>query len=281
MERSLIARGVLAGAVAGLVAWVFALILIEPVIDAAISYEGGAEEAYAKLDGIPGSGGEPLVSRAIQGNLGIGVGMVAFGIAMGALVAVAYALCLGRTGGVRPRPLALLVAAAGFLTIFALPFAKYPTSPPAASTDDTIRDRGTLFLVVLAVAVLGMIVAVVLGQALRSRFGTWNAAVLAGGGYLALIVVLFAVLPPLGHLGVNVAQTGFERSAETPLPIRDAAGTIVFPGYPADVLAEFRVYSLGAQLLLWGTLGLVFAPLADRALQRSAQGPPTRADAGV
>ncbi len=104
---------------------------------------------------------------------------------MGALVAVAYSLCLGRTGAVRVKPLALLVAAAGFVSVFLVPFAKYPTSPPAASTDDTIHDRGTLFLVVLGVAVLGLVAAVVVGQALKLKVGTWNASVIVGVGYLS------------------------------------------------------------------------------------------------
>jgi hypothetical protein len=40
----------------------------------------------------------------------------------------------------------------------------------------------------------------------------------------------------------------------------------VFPGFPADVLFNFRLYSIGAQLLLWATIGLVFAPMAERLL---------------
>lgn len=267
MERKLILRGILAGLVGGLLSWLFALWLAEPVIDAAIEYEGGRDEALAKLDGVPLEDGAPLVTRTLQGGLGIGVGMILFGIAMGALVAVAYSLCLGRTGAVRAKPLALLVAGAGFLTVFLIPFAKYPTSPPAASTDDTIADRGTLFLVVLGIAVLGLVAAVVVGQALKPKLGTWNAAVVAGAGYLAGIAVLFNVLPPPGHLSTNVAEAGFERSAETPLALKDEAGNIVFPGFPADVLAEFRAYSIGAQLILWSVIGLVFAPLADKVLR--------------
>lgn len=267
MERKLILRGILAGAVGGLLAWLFSLWLAEPIVDRAIEYEGARDEALAKLDGIPLDDGEPLISRAVQGGVGIGIGLVAFGIAMGALVAVTYSLCLGRTGALRARPLALLVAAAGFLTVFAIPFAKYPTSPPAASTDDTIHDRGTLFLVVLGIAVLGMVAAVVVGQALKPRLGTWNASVVVGLGYLVGIVLLFIALPPLGHLGVNVAEAGYERSAETPLPLRDDAGTIVFPGFPADVLAEFRAVSVGTHLILWSAIGLVFAPLAERVLR--------------
>ena len=43
-------------------------------------------------------------------------------------------------------------------------------------------------------------------------------------------------------------------------------GTIVYPGFPADVLFNFRLYSVAAQLLLWSVIGLIFAPLADRLL---------------
>lgn len=281
MEKKLILRGMLAGLVGGVLAWLFALWLAEPVVDAAIEYEGARDEALSKLDGLSNVGGAasdapPLISRTVQSGLGIGVGTILFAVAMGALVAVAYSLCLGRTGAVRARPLALLVTAAGFVTVFLIPFAKYPTNPPAASTDDTIRDRGTLFLVVLGVAVLGLIAAVVVGQALKGKFGTWTASVIAGVGYLVGIVVLFLVLPPLGHLSANVAATGFERSAETPPPLRDDTGNIVFPGFPADVLAEFRVYSVGTQLILWSVIGLVFAPLADRVLRERTGAEPAR-----
>jgi hypothetical protein len=43
-------------------------------------------------------------------------------------------------------------------------------------------------------------------------------------------------------------------------------GVIVYPGFPADVLYSFRLYSIAAQLVLWGAIGLIFAPLADRLL---------------
>jgi hypothetical protein len=40
----------------------------------------------------------------------------------------------------------------------------------------------------------------------------------------------------------------------------------VFPGFPADVLYHFRLSSIGAQLVLWAAIGLVFAPMAERLL---------------
>ena len=276
LEGRLLARGLLAGGAGGLTAFIFARVLAEPVIQRAIDYESGRDEAQSALDRAAGlavaaEGHDPF-SRHVQRNAGIGVGMVLFGIAMGALVAVAYALCLGRTGKIRPRPLALLVAAFGFLTVYLVPFAKYPANPPAIGHSETIRARGSLFLTVMLVGLVTAVLAVAIGQHLAKRFGSWNASLLAGGGFLAVMIVLFVALPPLGHLHANVAEYGRQRT-ETPLPLKDANGTIVFPGFPADVLAEFRVYSVAAQLILWSVIGIVFAPLAERVVSGKRAGP--------
>jgi predicted cobalt transporter CbtA len=58
---------------------------------------------------------------------------------------------------------------------------------------------------------------------------------------------------------------------ETPQPLRDAAGAIVYPGFSADVLYEFRLVSLGTQLVLWASIGLVFSTLAGRLLGERAE----------
>ena len=41
-------------------------------------------------------------------------------------------------------------------------------------------------------------------------------------------------------------------------------GTIVYPGFPADLLYTFRVASVAAQVILWATIGLTFGALAER-----------------
>src|SRR5438105_2968641 len=134
MEKRLLLRGALAGVLAGLLAFVFARIFAEPQIQAAIDYESGRDAAQAALDKAPGLPTEPagpdIFSRTIQANLGIDVGMIFFGIAMGALFAVVYTICVGRVGTIRPRTLALLVAAGGFLGVYLVPFIKYPANPP-------------------------------------------------------------------------------------------------------------------------------------------------------
>ncbi|GGF50407.1 hypothetical protein GCM10011519_25440 [Marmoricola endophyticus] len=275
MEKKLILRGALAGGLGGLLAFVFARIFAEPLIQQAIDYEEGRGEAQEKLDraaGLAVGGHEhEIFSRTIQADVGIGVGLIVFGVALGALFAVAYVICIGRTGNIRPRALALLVAAAGFVGFYLVPFMKYPANPPAVGNDDTIVQRTQLYLIMVAASLILMFVAVVLGQRLAKRIGTWPASMWAGLGFLVAVGVVMLVLPPLGHLDANVAEAG-KRATETPLPLRDPEGNIVFPGFPADVLAKFRVYSVTAQLILWATIGLVFAPLADRLLTGKRSG---------
>jgi predicted cobalt transporter CbtA len=274
MEKQLLGRGALSGALAGLLAFAFARIFAEPVIQKAIDYESGRDAVQAALDkaaGLPAEAAGPdIFSRTIQADVGIGVGLILFGAAMGTLFAIAYVICIGRTGNVRPRPLALLVAAAGFLALYLVPFVKYPANPPAIGHADTIRDRGTLYLITVACAVLFMMLAVYVGQNLQPRFGTWRASIFAALGFIVLMGIVMVILPPLGHLHSNVAEYG-RHTTETPLPLRGPDGKIVYPGFSADLLYRFRLYSIAAQLILWTTIGLVFAPLADRLLSQSRE----------
>lgn len=269
MEKKIILRGVLAGAVAGLLAFVFARIFAEPQIQAAIDYESArdaAQDALNKAAGLPvESAGPDIFSRTIQANVGIGVGIVFFGIAMGLLFAVVYALCLGRVGNIRARTLALLVAGGGFLGIYLVPFLKYPANPPSIGHPDTIGLRGALYVVMVCCSVLFLCLAIWLGRRLARRLGNWNAVLLAGAAFVVAIGIVMVILPPLGHLADNVREYGVQ-ATETPQPLRNAQGTIVFPGFPADTLFLFRLYSVAAQLVLWTALALVFAPLADRLL---------------
>ncbi len=272
MAKQLVLRGLLAGAIAGLLAFVFARIFAEPQIQAGIDYESGRDAAQTALDkaaGMPtGPAGTDIFSRTIQATLGIGVGMILFGIAMGALVAVTYAVCLGRVGNLRPRTLALLVAAGGFVSLYLVPFVKYPANPPSIGHPDTITERGGLYLLMVLCSVVFLVLAVWLGQRLQARWGNWNASLLAGATFMVATGIVMAMLPSLGHLATNAQQFG-DRATETPLPLINASGAIVYPGFPADVLFDFRLYSVAAQLILWGTIGLVFAPQAERLLRPS------------
>jgi Probable cobalt transporter subunit (CbtA) len=271
MEKRLILRGLIAGALGGLLAFVFARIFAEPQIQKAIDYESARDAAQEALDkaagqSVPAEGME-VFSRTIQANVGIGVALIFFGAAMGALFAVAYAICLGRTGRIRARNLAVLVAGGAFLSMYLVPFIKYPANPPAIGNGDTIQQRSSFYLLMVACSILFLILTVWLGKRLQARFGTWNATLIAGAVFIAATAIVMLILPSYGELAANKQ---FHQPTETPAPLTDPSGKIVFPGFPADLLFNFRLYSIGAQLVLWTAIGLLFGPMAERLLEPRA-----------
>jgi Probable cobalt transporter subunit (CbtA) len=272
LARNLVLRGAGVGVLGGLVAFVFARIFAEPLIQQGIDYEGGRGEAEAALAAAAGGAhemeGPELFSRAVQANLGIGVGMVAFGLAAGCFFAVAYCLALGRVGRVSARTLSLLVAGAGFVLIYFVPFLKYPANPPAVGNGATIGQRAGLYGVMVVASVVLGAGALWLGRRLTARLGSWTATLVAGLGFAVAIGLVMAALPPLGSLSANAGDAG-ALLTETPQPLRDPAGAIVYPGFDADVLYWFRLYSVVAQALLWGVIGVAFAPLAERVVDRT------------
>jgi hypothetical protein len=269
MEKRIIVRGVLLGALGGLLAFIFARVFAEPVIQRAIDYESGrddAQGALAQAMGMPMEGGGPdIFSRSVQANVGIGFGMLLFGAAMGAIFAVVYCVAIGRVGRISPRSLALLVAGGLFLGIYLVPFLKYPANPPSIGHAETIKDRGGLYLLMVLFSVLFLVGAVWLGQRLAKRFDTWTATLIAGGAFIVAIGIVMLILPSLGQLSVNVDEYG-SFATETPQPLTDKSGAIVYPGFPADDLYLFRLYSVAAQAILWATIGLGFASMASRLL---------------
>ena len=144
------------------------------------------------------------------------------------------------------------------LSLYVVPALKYPANPPAVSLDETIRQRTLLYLLMVVLSAALFVGAVYLGRQLAARLGAWNATLAAAAAYIVAIAVVMLVLPTID---------------ETPGPLRDEAGNIVYEGFPADDLYEFRLYSLGTQVVMWATIGLVFARrLAARASRREAAG---------
>ncbi len=253
MEKRIIARGILAGALAGVLAFVFARIFAEPVISRAIDYEDGRSDAAAAALGIHEPDME-VFTRGVQANIGIGFGVLAFGIAMGALFAVAFTVAY--TPAVSPRALALLLAGGAFGAVYLVPFLKYPANPPSIGHPETIGERTGRYLLIVVLSLVLAVAAVWLGRRLASRLGVWGATLSAIGAYIVAVAVVMVVLPAV---------------SETPEPLRDRSGTIVYPGFSADDLYHFRVYSIATQVVLWATIGLVFATLVSRLLDEGSR----------
>jgi predicted cobalt transporter CbtA len=255
VEKRLIARGLLAGAVAAVLAFLFARLCAEPVIGRAIAFEDGRADAE-NAHGVHEHGAE-LFTRGVQANVGLGFGVLIFGVAMGALFGVLFCVISARTKDIGPRALSVILAMGAFGAVYLVPFVKYPPNPPAVGQADTIRDRTGWYLAMVLASVVAAIAAVWLARRLDARLGAWNGRLLATGAYVVAIAAVMVLLPSVD---------------ETPGPLRDASGAIVYPGFPADVLYEFRLVSLGTQLVLWAAIGVVFATLAGRLLGERAEG---------
>ncbi|GAY19196.1 CbtA family protein [Mycobacterium sp. shizuoka-1] len=234
MEKSIIWRGILAGALGGVLAFVFAKIFTEPVIDRAIGFEDEMAHSHGEHEH-----GVELFTRGVQGNIGMGFGVFAFAVAMGALLAVVFAVVYGRVGETAPRQLAMRVAGSMLLCLYVVPALKYPPNPPAASLEETIRQRTLLYVLMVVLSAALFVAAVLVRRRLAQRLDGWNATLIAAGGYVVAIAVVMVALPAID---------------ETP------------EHFPADLLYEFRLYSLGTQVVMWATIGAVFAALMHRLL---------------
>lgn len=120
MEKRLIARGLLAGLVGAVLAFVFARLCAEPIIGRAIAYEDGRTDAE-QASGVHEHGVE-LFSRGVQANAGLGFGVLLFGLAMGALFAVLFCVVFARADHVAPQRLSrlsVLLAAGAFVSVYA------------------------------------------------------------------------------------------------------------------------------------------------------------------
>ncbi len=259
MLGKLIGAGLFSGLIAGISAFIFARVFIEPQVTKAIDYEEGRSHAQAMLAGEHGGHehGE-VFSRSVQENLGAGVASVVFAVAMGAFFAVAFTFLWGYLGRRYPttdsRWVAAALAVVGFVAVFAVPFFAYPANPPAVGNDDTIGARSGAFLTITLCSVGFAIVAVVVALWLRPRIGGLLGAITGVVGYLIAVAITIALLPDF-H--------------EVPGPLTNDAGQIVYEGFPGAIVGDFRVYAIANQVILWTVLGLVFALVLGLLSRRS------------
>lgn len=253
MVGPLLVRGMLVGLVAGLLCFGFLKIFGEPPVDRAIAFETRLDAANAEAkaralieQGLPATPEKPepvLVSRRVQAGIGLFTGVAVYSAAFGGLFALAFALAYGRAGDFGPRATSALLAAVGLVAIYIVPNLKYPANPPSVGDPATIGPRTALYFSMIAISLAAMIAAGMLRIRLIARCGAWNAALIAAAAYLILMVAAGLLLP-----SVNEVPRQF----------------------PAVVLWQFRIASLGAQLIMWTTIGLGFGALTERAAFRQS-----------
>jgi magnesium-transporting ATPase (P-type) len=236
MTTTFLVRGMLIGILAGLLAFGFAKMFAEPQIDKAIAFEEAQDKAK-------GEAPDPvLVSRQVQSSYGLLTAVIVYGTAIGGLFALSNAVAYGRVGSLRPRVTSLLLAGAGFLVLYYVPCLKYPANPPSVGQPDTIGFRTETYFLMILVSIFSLAFAVWLRSFVVRRFGAWNATLIAAAAFIVIVSAVILLLPDINE-------------------VPDA--------FSAVVLWRFRLASLGTQVILWTTLGLLFGALTEHSLRKN------------
>ncbi|WP_214324660.1 CbtA family protein [Nonomuraea sediminis] len=236
MIRTLLVRGLLVGLLAGLIAGGFAFVFGEPRVESAIALE----EAHAAQNAGHDHGEEELVSRPGQ-KVGLFLATGLYGLAVGGIFALVYAGLRGRVGPRSEGGLALAAAGTAFAAVILVPFVKYPANPPAVGDPDTITGRTLLYVVMVLVGLAATAIAV--ATARRVTTGPWARWVAAVAAFLVPVIAAWLLLPTVNEVPAD---------------------------FPATLLWQFRLASLGTQLVFWTAFGVLFGWLSDRAARPAA-----------
>ena len=126
---------------------------------------------------------------------------------------------------------------AAFVVLILVPQIKYPANPPSVGNPDTIGQWTALYFGMLALSVVTALTAFSTGRSLVARLGTWNATLVGGTAYIAVMAAAMLMLPPINEVPSE---------------------------FSVGVLWRFRLASLGTAAVLWTTLGLGFGFVAER-----------------
>jgi hypothetical protein len=229
-------RGLVAGLLAGLLAGLFAFFFGETSLEGAIQLE----EAAAVEEGVGVHEEEEVFSRSIQ-RVGLFFATGLFGVMVGGLFGLAYASFRGFLASSSEWSRSLSLAAAIFAGAILSPFLKYPANPPTVGDPNTIGSRTAAYFAMVALSLLVVLGAWYASRTLRARGVSAPSYQLAVGlGVTVAVGILFLVLPAAPDPGK----------------------------FPARLLWDFRLSSLGTQFTLWTGLGVIFGLLCERAKRR-------------
>lgn len=230
MTSRLLARGLITGLLAGLIAFAFAYWSGEPHINAAIEVEASHVHGMS-AQGHGHAHEEGPVSREIQSTLGLFTGIAVYSTALGGLFSLAYAFSLGRLGCLQGRSLSIVIAACAFVSMALVPWLKYPANPPAVGNPETIGLRTMLFFGMLVISVVAMIAAFIFCRLFGEKHDCWSSVMMGTVLYGVIIALAGALLPTVDEVPKM---------------------------FPADLLFNFRLTSIGINAIVWVCLGLGF-----------------------
>ena len=213
----------LAGCFAGIIHGAANLAIVEPYLDEAIGIENQNLFASGEEKDTPQFWVEYSAYRDWQKGGQVLAGAI-LGTSIGALFGIVFAYSRKILPGQHNVKKALVLAGIMWLTIFLIPFLKYPANPPTVGDSETVVLRATLYLAFIAISGFSVIGFYQLSKKFQGR-----KKLVAVIGYAAFMTAMFVVMPPN--------------------PDEIAA--------PMELVNGFRVMSVVAVSVFWLALGII------------------------
>jgi len=180
---------IVSGAIAGFVHGTINFALVEPYLDQAIGLENESLFASGEAEDTLEFWAEYESYRIWQKSGQVLAGVI-LGLAMGSLFGIVYALSRNSLPGKTDVTKSVILAGVMWLTIYIIPFLKYPANPPTVGDGETVMLRAILYVSFIALSGIGVVIFYKLSQKLQNNkkyFGLF--------GYVIFITILFFVMP--------------------------------------------------------------------------------------
>ncbi|RMW40182.1 MAG: hypothetical protein EA446_00320 [Nitrosopumilus sp.] len=213
----------LSGAFAGLIHGTVNFAIVEPYLDQAIGIENQNLFASGEEEDTTEFWVEYEGYRTWQKSGQILAGMI-LGISVGALFGIVFALSRNALPGNNDVKKSLILSGIMWLTLYIIPFLKYPANPPTVGDGETVVLRAILYLSFIAISGFGAVGFYQLSKKLKD-----NKKIIALVGYGVFISAVFIAMP----------ENPDELTA------------------PMDLVNEFRFMSVLGVTSFWASIGII------------------------
>ena len=213
----------ISGAFAGLIHGTVNFAIVEPYLDQAIGIENQNLFASGEEEDTPEFWVEYEGYRSWQKGGQILAGVI-LGTSVGALFGIVFTLSRNALPGNNDVKKSLILAGIMWLTLYIIPFLKYPANPPTVGDGETVVLRAILYLSFIAISGFGAVGFYQLSKKLKN-----NKKLLALLGYGVFISAIFFAMP--------------ENPDEVTAPM--------------DLVNEFRFMSVLGVTSFWASIGII------------------------
>jgi len=220
----------LSGCFAGTIHGLANLAIVEPYLDEAIGIENQNLFASGEEEDTPQFQAEYESYRIWQKGGQVLAGAI-LGTSMGALFGIVFALSKKVLPGEHHVKKALVLSGIMWMTIYLIPFLKYPANPPTVGDTDTVVLRSILYLSFIAISGLGAVGFYQLFKRLQK-----GKRIFAIIGYAAFIGSVFFLMP--------------ENPDEVTAPM--------------DLVNGFRIMSVVAVSIFWIAIAVILGTFWQR-----------------